>query len=57
MTFFPPPAGTYAVVEVDLKSTVESLEDPIATAAVADIQTAKCIVYLYAVRFPRTCSQ
>ncbi|KAL1937861.1 hypothetical protein VTO73DRAFT_12754 [Trametes versicolor] len=52
MTFLTPPAGTYAVVEVDFNNTVESLDDPIATAAVADIQTAKCIVYLDAVLCP-----
>ncbi len=55
MTSFPPPA-TYAVVEVDLKSTVATLDDPIATAVTATVQTTKCIVYLDAVRPPRAYS-
>lgn len=49
MLFFPLPC-TYAVVEIDVKKTLESLADPIADAAGASIKTTKCIVYLNMVR-------
>lgn len=48
-TFFPLP-GTYAVVEIDVEKTLQSLHDPIANTAAATMQTTKCIVFLGMVR-------
>lgn len=48
-TFFPLPS-TYAVVEIDVEKTLQSLHDPIADAAAATMRTTKCIVFLGSVR-------
>ncbi|EIW54171.1 uncharacterized protein TRAVEDRAFT_51894 [Trametes versicolor FP-101664 SS1] len=45
MLFFPLPSS-YAVVEIDVEKTLQPLNDPVASAAGAQIKTTKCIVYL-----------
>ncbi|KAL1937885.1 hypothetical protein VTO73DRAFT_12778 [Trametes versicolor] len=45
MLFFPLPSS-YAVVEIDVEKTLQPLNDPLASAAGAQIKTTKCIVYL-----------
>lgn len=49
MLFFPLPSS-YAVVEIGVEETLQPLNDPVASAAGAQIKTTKCIVYLDMVR-------
>ena len=49
-TLYCPLPNTYAVVQLDVEATVRDLDDEAKLAAQA-IKPAKCVVYLYLVRF------